>query len=117
VKLQTKILIALVVGAAVGAIARTGGGAASWLYSLIIALEPAGTIFIRLITMVVIPMVVASLFVGIAALGDVRQLGRVGGRTLIWFVTTTVIAATIGLLAALVSGVGLGLTSPPGATT
>ena len=114
-KLQTKILVALVVGAAVGAIARTGGGAASWLYSLIVALEPAGTIFIRLITMVVIPMVVASLFVGIAALGDVRQLGRVGGRTLIWFVTSTVIAATIGLLAALVSGVGLGLTSPPGA--
>ena len=113
-KLQTKILVALVVGAAIGAIARVG--AASWLYLLIVALEPVGTIFIRLITMVVIPMVVASLFVGIAALGDVRQLGRVGGRTLIWFVGSTVIAATIGLLTALVSGVGRGVTSPSGAT-
>ena len=113
-KLQTQILVALVAGAALGAIARAG--AASWLHSLIVALEPAGTIFIRLITMIVIPMVVASLFVGIASLGDVRQLGRVGGRTLIWFVASTVIAATIGLLAALVSGVGHGVASPAGAS-
>ena len=110
-KLQTKILLALVLGAVVGAIARTG--AMSWLHSIVVALEPLGTIFIRLITMVVIPMIVASLFVGIAALGDVRQLGRVGSRTLLWFVTTTVIAATIGLLVALLSGIGRGVTQPP----
>jgi Na+/H+-dicarboxylate symporter len=112
VKLPNRILIEQLVGAVVGAIARVD--AASWLLSLVAALEPVGTIFIRLITMVVIPMVVASLFVGIASLGDVRALGRVGGQTLIWFVGTTVIAATIGLLVALLSGVGRGVTSPPG---
>jgi Na+/H+-dicarboxylate symporter len=57
--------------------------------------------------------VVASLFVGIATLGDVRQLGRIGGRTLAWFLGTTVIAATIGLLVALVSGVGRGASVLP----
>ena len=43
--------------------------------------------------MVVIPLVVASLFVGVASLGDVRRLGRIGGRTLLYFLATTVAAA------------------------
>ena len=46
------------------------------LASVVTALEPVGTIFIRLITMVVVPIVVASLFTGMASLGDVRRLGR-----------------------------------------
>src|SRR5205085_179019 len=82
---------------------------AEWLYSAVIALEPAGTIFIRLVTMVVIPLVVAGLFVGVASLGDVRALGRVGGRTLVWFAGTTVVAATIGLVVAVAARVGSGL--------
>jgi Na+/H+-dicarboxylate symporter len=76
---------------------------------VVAALEPVGTIFIRLITMVVVPIVVASLFTGVASLGDVRRLGRIGGRTLAYFVVTTVAAAVIGITVALVSGVGTGL--------
>ena len=79
------------------------------LQGWLIAIEPIGTVFIRLITMVVIPLVVASLFVGVTSLGDVRTLGRVGGKTFAYFVGTTVVAATIGLVVALVSGVGQGL--------
>ncbi len=78
------------------------------------ACEPLGTAFIRLITMVVIPLVVSSLFVGVASLGDVRRLGRVGGRTLLYFLVTTFVAATIGLSLALAAGLGSGVTAAAG---
>ena len=79
--------------------------AAHW----VIALEPIGTVFIRLITMVVVPLVIASVFVGVASLGDVRSLGRIGGKTLGYFVGTTVLAAIVGLVVASVAHVGAGL--------
>lgn len=104
-KLHTRILVGLVVGAAIGFAARYVGPLAhaiDWL-------EPVGTIFIRLITMVVVPLVIASLLVGVASLGDVRRLGRIGGVTLAYFVATTVLAAIIGVTVALAAGVGAGL--------
>jgi Na+/H+-dicarboxylate symporter len=104
VKLQTKILIGLLGGIVVGAAARLDS--AGWLKTSLSMLEPLGTIFIRLVTMVVIPMVVASLFVGIASLGNVRAIGRIGGRTLLYFLGTTILAATIGLTIAMGTGVG-----------
>jgi proton glutamate symport protein len=106
VKLQTKILVGLVAGVAVGGVSRIPG--AEWLQHTLIAIEPIGTVFIRLITMVVIPLVVASLFVGVAALGDVQKLGKIGGKTLAYFLGTTVIAATIGLVVATLFQVGEG---------
>ena len=71
--------------------------------------EPLGTVFIKLITMVVIPLVVASLFTGVASLGDRRRLGRIGGRTLAYFLVTTLLAAVIGLGVAVLTDVGSGL--------
>lgn len=82
---------------------------ASWVHDAVIVLEPVGTAFIRLITMVVVPLVVASLFVGVASLGDVRRLGRIGGKTLAYFLTTTFVAAIIGLAVAQAARVGQGL--------
>lgn len=61
-------------------------------------LEPLGTLFIRLITMIVIPLVIASLLVGTASLGDMKKLGRLGGKTLGYYLCTTVLAVTMGLL-------------------
>ncbi|HSM60722.1 MAG TPA: cation:dicarboxylase symporter family transporter, partial [Longimicrobiales bacterium] len=75
-QLYTKILIGLVLGAVVGVVANLGG--IEPLQRLLGALEPLGTAFINLITMVVIPLVVASLLVGTASLGDLRKLGRIG---------------------------------------
>lgn len=106
-KLQTRIFTGLAAGIVVGGISKVAGAEA--LQGWLIAIEPIGTTFIRLITMVVIPLVVASLFVGVTSLGDVRKLGRVGGKTLVYFAGTTVVAATIGLVVALVSHVGQGL--------
>ncbi len=102
-KLHTSILLGLVAGAAVGGAARLAGAP---LQRAVLLAEPLGTAFIRLVTMVVVPLVIASLFVGVASLGDVRRLGQIGGRSLGWFLATTVAAATIGLATALVLHVG-----------
>jgi DAACS family dicarboxylate/amino acid:cation (Na+ or H+) symporter len=104
-RLHIKILIGLAAGVAIGAAARS----VPVLATAIGWLEPAGTIFIRLITMVVLPLVIASLFVGVTSLGDVRRLGRIGGRTLAYFLITTVLGAVIGTTVALVARVGTGL--------
>lgn len=94
-QLYTKILLGLVLGTVLG----LAGNAAriDWLQAFLISLEPVGTAFIRLITMIVIPLVIASLMVGTASLGDLRKLGRVGGKTLLYYLGTTAIAVTIGL--------------------
>ncbi|MEP6763414.1 MAG: dicarboxylate/amino acid:cation symporter [Gemmatimonadaceae bacterium] len=106
-KAHTKILFGLVSGIALGALAKAPG--ADWLQQAIVAVEPFGTVFIRLITMVVVPLVVSGLFVGVASLGDVRRLGRIGGRTLGYFAITTLLAAMIGTILALGAHLGSGL--------
>lgn len=95
-QLYTKILIGLVAGAVVGAVANLA--AIEPMQNLLGALEPLGTAFINLITMIVIPLVVASLLVGTASLGDLRKLGRIGGKTLAYYMCTTAVAVMIGLV-------------------
>ena len=94
-QLYSKILIGLVAGALVGVVANVANIA--WLRETLTALEPAGTAFIRLITMIVVPLVFASLLVGTASLGDIRKLGRIGSKTIVYYMFTTTIAVTIGL--------------------
>lgn len=106
-KLHTKIFIGLLAGLVVGGISKAPG--ASSIHNGVLLLEPLGTAFIRLITMVVVPLVVGSLFVGVASLGDVRRLGRIGGKTLAYFLITTLVAAIVGLAVARAAGVGQGL--------
>jgi Na+/H+-dicarboxylate symporter len=107
VKLEKKILIGLIVGIAIGGLSRVPG--MHWLQPVLTGIEPIGTVFIRLITMVVVPLVIASVFVGVASLGDIRSLGRIGGKTLAYFLGTTVVAAILGLIVAVTSRVGTGL--------
>ena len=95
-QLHTKILIGLVLGVALGLGANLLD--VGWLTTALVALEPIGTAFIRLITMVVVPLVVASLLIGTASLGDLRKLGRIGGKTVVYYLATTAVAVGIGLL-------------------
>ena len=78
-KLSTQILLGLAAGIAVGVGAQLFGGP---LLGVVLALEPFGTAFINLISMVVVPLVVASLVVGVTSLGDVRSVGRIGAKAL-----------------------------------
>jgi proton glutamate symport protein len=94
-QLYTKILVGLLLGVAAGLVANVGG--ITPLQGLLRGLEPIGTVFIRLIMMIVIPLVVASLILGTASLGDMRKLGRLGGKTVGFYLFTTAVAVTIGL--------------------
>ncbi len=96
-KLPTKILLALIAGATVGIVAKAFD--IEWLRTAVLAIEPVGTAFIRLMTMIVLPLVVSSLLVGTASLGDAQRVGKVGGRTLVFSVAVTIVAACVGLLA------------------
>jgi proton glutamate symport protein len=106
-QLYTKILLGLILGALFGMVANLLG--IEWLQNLFIALEPIGTAFIRLITMIVIPLVVASLMVGTASLGDLAKLGRIGGKTVGFYMCTTAVAVTIGLMVSNVIKPGSGI--------
>jgi Na+/H+-dicarboxylate symporter len=96
-KLYTKILIALTLGAGIGIVAKAYEIA--WLRVIIAVIEPVGTAFIRLMTMIVLPLVVSSLLVGTASLGDAKQVGKVGVRTLAFALAATMVATIVGLLA------------------
>jgi Na+/H+-dicarboxylate symporter len=94
-QLYTKILIGMGAGVVAGSIANFGN--VEWLRTGLLAAQPLGDAFIRAITMVVIPLVVASLLVGTASLGDVRKLGRIGLRTFLYYMISTAVAISIGL--------------------
>lgn len=105
--LHTKIIIALLLGVGAGFLSNVLGLTA--LQNVLGALEPIGTGWIRLITMIVVPLVVASLLVGTASLGDIRKLGRIGGKTLAYYLCTTAVAVTIGLVVSNVIKPGSGV--------
>ncbi len=104
-ELYTKILLGLVIGAVVGVVANKFGFS-GFLSTYI---KPFGTAFIRLISLIVVPLVFASLLVGTASLNDIRKLGRIGGKTIVYYLFTTALAITIGLILANFFGPGRGL--------
>lgn len=57
-----------------------------------------GTIFIRLIQMIVAPLVFCTIIVGISKMGDMKMVGRVGGKAMLWFISASLISLTIGLV-------------------
>ncbi|MBZ5600938.1 MAG: dicarboxylate/amino acid:cation symporter [Acidobacteriia bacterium] len=114
-KLHTKILIGLAAGAAAGLLANAL--ALDWLLKTLTFLDVYGRLFIRLITMIIIPLVAASLICGVASLGDIRKLGRIGGKTLGFFLITTVVAASIGIPVAALLKPGIGLGERPNVQT
>ncbi len=61
-------------------------------------IKPIGTIFINLLNMIAIPLVLSSLIVGVASLGNLKKLARIGSKTIFLYILTTIIAISIGLL-------------------
>ncbi|MCA9601213.1 MAG: dicarboxylate/amino acid:cation symporter [Myxococcales bacterium] len=98
-KLHTKILLGLLAGAAAGiAVNLTLGGDHPGVvaFNRYVA-SPVGQIFLRLLFMVVMPLVFASIALGVAGIGDIRKVGRIGGKTIGYFLITTVLSVTLGL--------------------
>lgn len=96
IPLHTQIIIGLILGAIYGVIAINSQGAISFTGDYI---KPVGEIFIRGLKMIAAPIVLASLIVGIANIGSISKLSRIGGKTIALYLITTTIATTIGLLA------------------
>jgi len=92
------ILAGLILGAVAGVVANLAWGETSALASIIhYGTEPAGQMWLRALIMVVIPLVFARLSLGVAGLGDLHKLGRVGLKTLLFFLVVTSLAAVLGL--------------------
>lgn len=88
-----RLLVGIIAGVVAGVLL---GGLAPGLAR---SLGLVGELFLNLLMMLVIPLVMLSMLVGITGLGDLRQLGSMGWRTLVYYMVTTVLAASVGLVA------------------
>jgi len=93
--LHTQIIIGLVLGLVLGLVVVKFGIAPDFIIDYV---KPVGTIFINALKMIAVPLVLASLIVGVSNLGDVTKLGRIGGKTITAYMITTVISVSFGLI-------------------
>ncbi len=105
--LSTKILIGLALGIIAGLElgAEGAGFAKAWI-------GPLGTIFMNMIKMIIVPLVFSSLVIGVCSLGDIKKVGRIGLKTLAYYLSTTAFAIVIGLAIGTVMQPGAGLALP-----
>ena len=101
--LHTRILLGAILGVVAGVIAHQLWGraadtsAASRLYWFVDNItKPIGAIFLRMLMMMVAPLLFSALILGVSELGDLRRLGRIGVKTLIYTVVVSAIAVVIG---------------------
>jgi Na+/H+-dicarboxylate symporter len=92
--------LGLAAGLGLGLVAAATKTSHPFLLRAATAVRPIGTLFLHLLQMVVIPLVAAALFSAVASLGNVRQVGRLGARTLAFFFGTTIAAIIIGMVVA-----------------
>ena len=104
--LPTQMAIGMVLGIIAGAVGPSMGIDTSWF-------KPLGDLFLTLIRMVVVPLVFTTLIAGAASVADVKELGRVATKTLVYYLATTTVAVIIGLILAnfLRPGMGLALST------
>ncbi|AWL05643.1 dicarboxylate/amino acid:cation symporter [Massilia oculi] len=96
-RLTTFIMIALVVGIVVGYLVNANTDAAG-ATSFSDTMSLITTMFLRLIKMIIAPLVFATLVVGIAKMGDAKEVGRIGVKALGWFVIASIISLSLGLV-------------------
>jgi len=100
--LHTKVLIGLLAGTVAGiaanALFSSDDGKRTVAFLADAVAHPIGQVFLRLLFLVVVPLVFASIVVGVAGLGDLRKVGRMGARTLLFFLITTALSVALGLL-------------------
>jgi proton glutamate symport protein len=100
--LASQIFIGLILGIIVGGVFYGSETAQS-------VLQPFGDLFIRLIKMIVVPIVLSSIIVAIAGVGDLKSVGKLGAKSLTYFIGMTMVAVTVGLIAGNVFQPGAGL--------
>ncbi len=105
--LSTKILIGLALGIIAGLELGAEGVAfaKAWI-------APLGTIFMNMIKMVIVPLVFSSLVIGVCSLGDIKKVGRIGVKTVAYYMVTTAFAIVIGLAMGEIFQPGAGISMP-----
>jgi dicarboxylate/amino acid:cation (Na+ or H+) symporter, DAACS family len=110
IPLHTKILSGLVLGAVTGVASNIlWKDAPRLLWMVENVAQPVGQVFMRMLFMVVVPLVFTTLALGVAGIGDVRRLGRIGGKTITIFLCTTAVAVLLGLTLVNLVKPGMGL--------
>ncbi|UOQ55467.1 dicarboxylate/amino acid:cation symporter [Hymenobacter cellulosivorans] len=105
--LTVQVLTAIALGVAVGALFPSFGA----------ALKPIGDTFINLIKMLIAPIIFLTVVLGIGGMGDMKKVGRVGGKALLYFEIVTTLALVIGLTAANLTHPGAGIDARAGVAT
>ena len=95
-KLFIAIIIALVVGVGIGGVVHVSYPESAEPFSKNIKL--LGTVFIRLVQMIIAPLVFTTLVVGIAKMSDIKMIGRVGTKAMLWFISASLVSLFIGLI-------------------
>ena len=113
-KLHWQIIICMILGTILGIVFNQYGFSDSYSYNLIILL---GDIFIRLLKMVIVPLIFTSIIIGVSSIKTPSKLGRLGTKTFIYYLSTSLVAILIGLtLANLIQpGMGAALIDQAGA--
>src|SRR5215813_8669510 len=99
ISLTWKIIIGLILGILLGALNHEWG----------IAVRPLSTLFLNLIKSIIAPLIFATLVIGIAGTGDIKQVGRIGAKSLLYFEVVTTFALFIGLAAVNLTQPGVGV--------
>src|SRR5919107_981049 len=105
--LTTQIFIGLLAGILIGYLWPSFG----------VAIKPLADMFLRMIMMIIAPLLFSTLVVGIAGSGDLKSMGRIGLKAILWFELATTIALVIGLVMMNVFRTGAGVSLPMAANT
>ncbi|HKJ67933.1 MAG TPA: dicarboxylate/amino acid:cation symporter [bacterium] len=97
--LSTKIILGIVLGFFAG-----------WIFGdALTFIDPLGQLFIKLLKMIIVPLIVASVIMGVADIGDPKRLGRLGGKTVLYYLSTTAAAVIIGIVLVNIINPGVGV--------
>ncbi|HTE26561.1 dicarboxylate/amino acid:cation symporter [Flavitalea sp.] len=96
-RLTLYIIISMILGILVGYLVHVGSSP-EFIKSFSKNINLLGKVFIRLVQMIIAPLVFSTLVVGIAKLGDLKAVGRVGGKAMLWFISASLVSLTVGLV-------------------
>ena len=96
-RLTLYIIIAMILGILVGYLVHENSSP-EFIKSFSKNINLLGKVFIRLVQMIIAPLVFSTLVVGIAKLGDLKAVGRVGGKAMLWFISASLVSLLLGLI-------------------
>lgn len=107
-RLTLYIVIAMILGIGTGYLINANASP-EFIKDFAPKIKLLATIFLRMVQMIIAPLVFATLVVGIAKLGDLKTVGRVGGKAMLWFISASLLSLTLGLILVTITKPGVGV--------